>query len=49
MILGLWIVVRMVASFSDAEDQWLRWVAGGIVMLYLLFVLLLEGWKVEKL
>ena len=38
--LGLWIVVRLVASFSDSEQQWLRYVAGGITLLYLLFVML---------
>ncbi|HNP23350.1 MAG TPA: tetratricopeptide repeat protein [Panacibacter sp.] len=40
MIFGLWIVVRLVASFSDSEQQWLRYVAGGITLLYLLFVML---------
>lgn len=39
MIFGLWIVAQLVSSFADSSNEWLRYLAGGIIFLYLLFVL----------
>jgi Flp pilus assembly protein TadD len=40
MIFGLWGVVRLVSIYSDNENPWLRYVSGGVVVIYLAFVIL---------
>jgi tetratricopeptide (TPR) repeat protein len=40
MVFGLWILIRAIAEFTDSTNIWLRYAAGSIVFLYLLFVVL---------
>lgn len=40
IVFGLWIVVRLIASFIDSETEWLKYVAIAVILLYLGFVFL---------
>jgi tetratricopeptide (TPR) repeat protein len=40
MIFGLWGIVRLISVYSDNENPVLRYIAGSVVLVYLLFVIL---------